>query len=152
MLSILLGHVQSRGRNGTAPHLPYIGDVPFYASDATNNVGKVKGLGKILFVRGLLLPGVTVDGGEKSGKFNPGLRDAGGLGKHKDFDRYTKHSFTCSGQLSASYPFNRPSAPVPELVLGLLVTGQFVQSSWSCHCALPLFLGRSNRALYRLDE
>lgn len=60
-------------KKGQVQHLTFQeGEVPFYAPDATDHVGKLKGQRQILFERGLLVPGMTKTGSKRGDK-NPNL-------------------------------------------------------------------------------
>lgn len=62
------------------------GEKPFYAGDAADCRGKVKGVRQIIFQPGTLIPGMIVDGGNEAGKYKPELSLREVLGEQKGFE------------------------------------------------------------------
>ncbi|CAM9916816.1 unnamed protein product [Pylaiella littoralis] len=73
-------------KKGKVQHLTFqVGEVPFYAMDAEDHIGKVKGLKQTLFERGLLVPGMTKTGAKRGAEPNPELSMVAVLGAQLDF-------------------------------------------------------------------
>lgn len=73
-------------KKGQVQHLAFqAGEVPFYAMDDDEHIGKVKGLKKIPFERGLLVPGMTKTEAKCGGKPDPKLSMVMVLGAQPDF-------------------------------------------------------------------